>query len=202
MRAPVIVVTGGIASGKTTVAKAIAGGTGTLVDCDRIGHSVLQSESVKKKVIDAFGNEIHASDGKIDRKKLARIVFSSPYELERLNNLIRPELKRTITHNVLSLRKKSKYIVLDAVLFFNYKFRFKVDLVVATYAPVETRIKRLIRRDGITEGEARRRVELQRNLENDWRRADYIIDTDREKSLVIDEAVSLRKKFLKEYFGG
>lgn len=201
MRAPLIAVTGGIASGKTTVAKALAGAGGELIDCDSIGHGVLESESIKRRLIKAFGKEIIESSGTVDRRRLAEIVFSSPHELEKLNRLIKPELKRTITNNVLSLREGAEYIVLDAVLFFKYKFRFKVDLVVATYAPVETRVKRLMRRDGIAEDEAMRRVAIQSDLEEDWKRADYIMNTDKKIDIIIEEAVKLRERFLEEYYG-
>ena len=200
MKTPVIVVTGPIASGKTTVAKTIAGKEGVLVDCDRIGHQVIDREEVKEKLIRFFGKNILDRNGKIVRKKLAEIAFSSPEMIEKLNRAVKPVLKREITSIVLSLKGKNRYIVLDAVLFFKYKFRFKVDLVVATYAPVETRLERLMRRDNLSEREALERIKLQSEFEEDWNLADYVINTDRKIEDVVKEAVYIRDRFLKEYF--
>jgi len=201
LRTPVIVVTGPIASGKTTVAKAIAGRRGVLVDCDRIGHQVIDREEVKSKLIRYFGKGILDKNGKVARKKLAEIAFSSPEMVEKLNRAVKPVLKREITSQVLSLREKNRYIVLDAVLFFKYKFRFKVDLIVVTIASPEIRLKRLMRRDGVDELHARERIEIQSELEEDWSKADYVIDTSKPINEVLAEAERIRERFLARFSG-
>ena len=199
MKAPVIVVTGPIASGKTTVAKVIAGKEGVLVDCDKIGHQVINREEVKIRLTEYFGKDILDKSGRVVRKKLAEIAFSSPRMVAKLNRAVKPVLKREITSIVLSLREKSRYIVLDAVLFFKYKFRFKVDLVVVTMVSPEIRLKRLMRRDGVDEAHARKRIEIQSELEDDWDRADYVVDTSRPLREVLDDAERIRKEFLARF---
>jgi len=201
LKTPVIVVTGPIASGKTTVAKTIAGKEGVLVDCDRIGHQVIDREEVKEKLIRFFGKNILDRNGKIVRKKLAEIAFSSPEMIEKLNRAVKPVLKREITSIVLSLKGKNRYIVLDAVLFFKYKFRFKVDLIVVTIASPEIRLKRLMRRDGVDELHARKRIEIQSGLEDDWSKADYVIDTSKPIKKVMAEAERIREQFLARFSG-
>ncbi|RKZ07877.1 dephospho-CoA kinase [bacterium] len=196
MRAQVIVVTGGIASGKSTVSKAMAGKDGVWIDCDVIAHEVLNKSDAIARIVRVFGKRVLTPQRRISRKKLGRIVFSDRRELEKLNGLIKPFLKRRITDEVMSVRSSSAYIVLDAVLFFQYKFRFKVDGVVWTTAPFEVRLERLMRRDGISRDEAAARIVLHENLVDDWKRADYIINTDRPIDRVERDAVRVRDEIL------
>ena len=86
--------------------------------------------------------------------------------------------------------------MLDAVLLFQYKFRFKVDYVVATRASRGKRIARIMRRDGVSRGEALARIERQRKLESEWAKADVSIATDRKLADVRAEAGRIRDRFL------
>jgi len=178
MRTPVIVVTGGIATGKTTVARMIAGREGRVIDCDVIGHAALESDEVKSGIERIFGRRVITPAGRVSRVKLGRVVFSDGRSLEVLDGVIRPVLKDMIRDEVFALRRTARYIVLDAVLFFQYKFRFKVDFVIRTVASKETRVKRLMARDGMTRKEALERIERQEHLEKGWRRADMTVQTD------------------------
>ena len=101
MRKPVIVVTGGIATGKTTVARALAADRGSVIDCDRIGHEVLDTKDVTRAVARAFGKGILTPSGRISRVKLGRIVFADQSKLDLLNRTIRPFLKRMISAEVM-----------------------------------------------------------------------------------------------------
>ncbi len=201
MRKPVIVVTGGIATGKTTVSRAIAADGGFVVDCDRIGHEALDTKAVTRAVTAAFGKCILTPSGRISRIKLGRIVFADQSELDLLNRTIRPFLKRMISAEVIGRRKSTEYIVLDAVLYFQYKFRFKVDLVVRTVASKETRLERLAKRDGLERGEAQGRIARQESLAAGWRKADISIRTDGPVERVIEKADRIRKRFLYSYLG-
>ncbi len=201
MRKPVIVVTGGIATGKTTVARALAADGGSVVDCDRIGHEALATKAVTRAVTAAFGKSILTPSGRISRIKLGRIVFADQSELDLLNRTIRPFLKRMISAEVMRCRKSDEYIVLDAVLYFQYKFRFKVDLVVRTGASKETRLERLAKRDGLERGEAQDRIARQESLAAGWRKADISIRTDGPVERVIEKADRIRKRFLYSYLG-
>jgi len=202
MRAPVIVVTGGIASGKTTVARAIAGSRGVLIDCDALGHRALGSADVKRRIVAAFGEGVLTRAGRVSRAKLGRLVFADARNMERLNAAIRPRLGRLIAGEVARLGRRAEYIVLDAVLFFQYTFTFKVDRVVLTEAPLETRLRRIMRRDGYSRGEALRRVASQAALEAGWANADVAIDTDRSPAAVARDARRIRDHVLWKHATG
>jgi len=198
MRAPIIGVTGPIASGKTTVARIIAGRRGALIDCDALGARALEAADVRRKLVAAFGARILGPGGRVSRRALARIVFTDDRELSRLDRIVRRRLKKIITDEVLRRRAASPYIVLDAVLLFQYKFRFKVDFAVATRASLGRRIARIVRRDGITRGEALARIERQRGLRDGWAKADVVISTDAPLARVRREAAGIRERFLAE----
>ena len=196
MRRPIIVVTGGIATGKTTVAQMIAGRGGTLIDCDGVGHSALQREEVKKGIERVFGKRVLTPSGNVSRVKLGRIVFADGRMLEELNGLIRPVLEEMIRDEVFQPGRTTGYIVLDAVLFFQYKFRFKVDLVIRTVASRETRAKRLMKRDGMTKKEALERMERQKHLEKGWDMADMAVRTDVPITRLEERISRIRDHFL------
>lgn len=198
MRAPVIAVTGGIGSGKTTVARAIAGSRGSLVDCDSLGHRALEDPDVRRKLVRLFGRGILTPGGRVSRRRLAKTVFSDEPSLRRLNAAIRPRLRSIISREVRCQAARAEYIVLDAVLFFQYRFTFKVDRVVATVAPLETRLRRIMRRDGFSREEALGRIRRQAELERGWKRAEARIDTDRPLPAVKRDARRIRDELLRE----
>ena len=198
---PIIGVTGGIASGKTTVAKLIAGTRGVLIDCDSLGHRALACPDVREKLVAAFGREVLAPSGAVSRKRLSRIVFASDRGIARLNRIIKPRLKRIITEEVLKRRVRARFIVLDAVLLFRYKFRFKVDYVVVARASLETRLKRIMLRDGVSRVEALMRIERQRDLRDAWSRADARVSSDRPLVEVRSEVEAIRDRLLARYDG-
>jgi dephospho-CoA kinase len=196
MRVPVIGVTGSIASGKTTVARLMAGDCGALIDCDELAGRALAAREVRTKLVAAFGARILGPGGHVSRRRLARIVFARDRDIDRLNRIVRPRVKRIITDEVRRRRARAPYIVLDAVLLFQYTFRFKVDFAVATRASGRTRLARIMRRDGISRAEALARIERQRRLEGGWAQADVVISTDRPLARVRRDVVRIRERFL------
>jgi dephospho-CoA kinase len=196
MRTPVIVVTGGIGSGKTTIARIMAGRGGKLIDCDRLAREAYRDERLKEELTETFGTGILTRAGNVSRTRLARLVFSDSSKLDELNRLVKPHVKGIISTEVKRLRREAPYIVLDAVLYFQYTFRFKADLVVRTQAPVETRIKRVMQRDGITRREALMRIERQEPLEGAWSGADMVIETGGSAKSVAQAAAWIRDNFL------
>jgi dephospho-CoA kinase len=196
MRTPIIVVTGGIATGKSTVARMLADRRGTVIDCDAIGHAALESNEVKRDIERFFGPGALTPAGRVSRAKLGRIVFCDGRMLERLNGVIRPVLKKMIEDEVSARRGSAGYIVLDAVLYFQYKFRFKVDLVIRTVASREARIGRLVTRDGMTRMEALERIERQEHLERGWRTADVTVRTGISLPKLRERVSRIRDRFL------
>ena len=198
MKAPLIVVTGPIASGKTTVAKVMAERGGEYVDADAMAHEVLDDPSFAPQLAAEFGGDV-ISGGRVSRLRLAGIVFPDQGKLDRLNALIRPRLKAFAREKLIDLAETADYIVLDAVLFIQYKFRFKADLVVLTDAPEEVRIRRMMRRNGFDRDEAVQRIERQRDLYAGWEKAGVRIDTDAPLPAVRKEAERIRDEFLEKH---
>jgi dephospho-CoA kinase len=198
MRVPVIGITGPIASGKTTVARLIAARGGALIDCDALGARALEATGVRRALIGAFGAGIMTAGGAISRRKLARVVFGSDRNLARLNRIVQPRLKRIIAEEVLRRRAEAPYIVLDAVLLFQYKFKFKIDFIVVTRSSVAKRVARIMRRDGVSRVEALGRIERPKRLKDDWARADVAISTEGSLASVRAEARRIRDRFLAE----
>lgn len=196
MRTPVIGITGPIASGKTTVARIVAAAGGALIDCDALGGRALEDPRVRSAIVAAFGRGVLGPRGAVSRRALGRIVFADDRALERLNRIVRGPLKRIITREVMERRARAPYIVLDAVLLFQYRFRFKVDYAVVTKASRATRLARIMRRDGVSRREALARIERQKGLESGWARADATIATDGSLERVRTEAARIRKRFL------
>ena len=196
MRVPVIGITGPIASGKSTVARVIAARGGALIDCDALGARALDAVDVRRRLVAAFGAGILGPRGSVSRRKLARVVFQSDRNLDRLNEIVRRRLKRIISEEVMRRREDAPYIVLDAVLLFQYTFRFKIDYVIATNSSPARRARRIMRRDGVSRAEALARIERQRKLEEGWRRADVVIGTDRPLTRVRRDAARVRDRFL------
>ena len=137
-------------SGKTTLANDlidIYGGNGIHVDIDKIGHKALTVPEIKKKLIEVFGDI--TTDGEIDRKKLGPIVFSSDTEMDKLTGItweyMEKEIDRIITEN------EDKIVILDWQLLPKSKFLKEADITILLDVDYETRKKRALERDNITE---------------------------------------------------
>ncbi|MBN2071350.1 MAG: dephospho-CoA kinase [Candidatus Krumholzibacteriota bacterium] len=196
MRAPLIVVTGGIGSGKSTVAAILAGKDGKIIDADALAHGVYDDPALKEKLMERFGPGVFTRSGTVSRAKLGRIVFSDLRMMALLDRTVRPFVKELVSKTVRESRSRNKYIVLDAVLYFQYKFRFRADLVVTTRASERTRVKRIVERDKCDASEARRRIETQKGMEDEWNRAGVTIDTDCSRKALLRKTVDIREKFI------
>jgi dephospho-CoA kinase len=196
MKIPLIVITGPIASGKTTVAKIIADRGGVYVDADTLAHAALADPRFIEQLSAEFGSDIIGDDGKVSRLRLAGAVFSEQEKLDRLNEIIKPFVRDLALERLLELEKTARYIVLDAVLFLQYKLSLEADLVVMTDAPEEVRIKRMMRRNGFDRDEAVLRIERQKDLFEEWEKAGLKLDTDIPLAEVKREAARIRDEFL------
>lgn len=172
-------VVGGIAAGKTTVARALARRGGVRIDADRIGHAVLRSPAVRRQLLARFGPGIVGAGGAIDRRRLGRRVFGHPERLRRLNAVAHPEIARRIRRRLESCaRRRVRFVILDAALYFDIDLGIPVDGVLAVVAPRAVRRRRLQRRSGLSEREIERRLASQPRLASWVRRADVVLDTD------------------------
>lgn len=173
----VIGLTGGIACGKTTVAKMFQNLGAYVINADLIGHQLLKDNSnVKRKIIETFGEHTLNDKGEIDRSKLGRIVFNNPEKLKLLNCIVHPIIIDKINTEVVRKLTSSEYkfIVLDVALLIECNMTHNVDYVVLVYADEETQIQRLVQR-GLSKEEAKKRILSQMPFEEKKPFADFVI---------------------------
>ena len=171
----IIGVTGGLATGKTTVADMFAARGAVKIDADEIAHGLLKEDGgIKRKVIALFGKGILA-DGEIDRRKLAGEVFYDRGKLDMLCRALHPVIIRRIKEQ--AERFPASTIVVDAPLLIESRLHEYVDVVIVVIAGYETQIKRARDRK-ISEEEAKNIIDNQMPLSEKVKSADYIIDND------------------------
>jgi dephospho-CoA kinase len=176
----VYAVVGGIAAGKSTVARRLARRYGgACLSADRAGHRALRRPAVRQRLQARFGADIVGPDGAIDRRRLGARVFGRPAALRDLNAIVHPEIARLLRGRLAALRRRGvPFVLLDAALFFEFDLGCDVDAVLAVTAPRGVRRARLQQRDGLAPGAAEARLRSQPGLASWVRRADVRLDTD------------------------
>lgn len=171
----VIGVTGNIASGKTLVSGILAGLGASVIDSDAVYRELVQpGEPLLANLADAFGQEIIAADGSLDRATLGRIVFSDPTELARLDAITHPVIIAEVDRRLDAV--ESGVAVLDAVKLIESGHAERCDVVWLVETSPEEQVTRLMKRNSLPEAEARRRVKAQPSLDAKRARADLVID--------------------------
>ncbi len=176
----VIGLTGGIGSGKSVVSRLLAELGAVIIDADELGHKAYQPNTqVWCDVVAAFGKQVVASDGLIDREKLGEIVFSSPEARARLNQIMHPRIHDMVKARLEKYRQQGAgVVVLEAPLLVEAGWVSLVDEVWVTAASETTVLKRLQERSGLSESESLARMHSQLPCEDRISHADVIIDTD------------------------
>jgi dephospho-CoA kinase len=171
----IIGLTGGIASGKSTVARLFREKGALVLDADLIAHRVIApGKPAFKKAVNYFGLEILNRAGSINRRRLARIVFNSPLKLKKLNALIHPPVIKIINEEVKKWKGK-KIIVIDAPLLIEAGLQRQVDKLVVVSVPRSTQIKRLVKRNRLSLREARLRISSQMPVKDKLKLADEVV---------------------------
>ena len=171
--------TGGIASGKSTVAREFQGLGARIIDADRIGHEVIHSSNpAHREIVRQFGTDILASSGEIDRSRLGRIVFGDAGKLQQLNAIVHPSIIARIEELAAEYcaEDSSSIIVVDAALIFEAGIGGRFTKVVVAWCRPEQQVERLIAKTGVSREAAERRIAAQMPAEAKRRRADYVID--------------------------
>jgi len=176
----VIGLTGGIGSGKSTVAQFLAELGAVILDADKIGHEVFRPDSGGwREIVAAFGKQILASDGNIDRKKLGDIVFGNAESLSRLNQIMHPRMYDVVKAQLEEYRRQGmRVVVLEAALLLETGWTSLVDEVWVTTASESTVLKRLEERTGLSQAESLARIRSQLPSAERARHADVVINTD------------------------
>jgi dephospho-CoA kinase len=176
----VIGLTGGIGSGKSTVAQFLAELGATIIDADAIGLEVFKPETEAwREVVAAFGKQIINTDGTINRKKLGTIVFANPEARARLNQIMHPRIYEMVKAQLEEYQGRGvSVVVLEAPLLVEAGWTSLVDEVWVTTASEDIVFKRLRERTGLSEAESQARIRAQLPAEKRIREADVVIDTD------------------------
>ena len=169
------VITGSIASGKSTVVNLLKERGFSVIDADLIAHE--QLEICKCEIVKAFGEQILDETGRIDRKKLGDTVFNDPKKLKNLEQILHPKIKAEILSKALQLERLGQVYFVDIPLFFEKRERYaEFKNVAVIYAPKELLLSRLISRNRLSLNEAKARVELQMDIEQKKKMAKFVID--------------------------
>jgi dephospho-CoA kinase len=187
--------TGGIGSGKSTVARIFnVLGIPVYSSDDASKRLMNEDEELKKNIIKAFGKETY-SNGKLNRKYLATKAFNDPDRIELLNSLVHPA---TIKDAIAWMGKqKAPYIIKEAALIFESGSDKFLDVVIGVKSPFSLRLERTMKRNNSTIQEVEARMKLQMDEEEKLRLCDYIILND-EQQMLIPQVLLLHKKFLKQ----
>lgn len=176
----VIGLTGGIGSGKSTVSRFLAELGAVILDADEVGHEALKPDTeLWRRVVAAFGRQIVAPDGNIDRKKLGDIVFDNAGSLAQLNRIVHPRMYALVKARLEEYRwRGARVVVLEAPLLMEAGWMPLVDEIWVTTAAEAMVLKRLEGRDGMSPAESLTRIRSQLSSAERVSRADLTIDTD------------------------
>ena len=177
----VVGLTGGLASGKSTVAKMFARLGAKVIDTDRIVHKEMRRTGrCYAPIIRAFGKQVVAKSN-IDRRKLAAVVFSDKRKLKRLERIVHPKVRLGINEELKKYRG-NVIAIIEVPLLFEAGFDRYVDTTIVVMARRNTQIDRSARSLKLTRTEALRRINTQMPLRDKIRRADIIIDNSKTKT--------------------
>ena len=183
VRAPILRVglTGGIAAGKSTVARFLSELGVFVLDADHLAHmATAPGGAAYDDVVAQFGERILDGQGHIDRLRLAQIVFEDTASREALNRLVHPKVRAEADRRIKEYSAKAlmPLAVVDAALLFETGAFRDFDRLIVVHCRRETRIERLIERDGMTPDQAEARIDAQAPTADKLAVANYVIDTD------------------------
>ena len=200
--------TGGIASGKTTVASLLAEHGAFILDADRIGHDLIApGGAAHEGVVARFGPGVVEPDGSISRPRLGAIVFADADARRALDTLVHPHILPKVQRRIADYLETGRALVaiVDAALLVEAGIHHRFDRLVVVRCVRETQIRRLMTRNGMSQEEAERRIDTQAPLEAKLAEADYVVDTDGTMRQTREQFDRLWKDLLADYeakFGG
>lgn len=174
----VFALTGGIGSGKSTVARFIAEAGVPVVDADRLAREVVQpgTEGLAA-IVDAFGPSVLLADGQLDRKQLGSIIFADHKARARLEAILHPRIKHAADQAFAQHGEQGHALVCYEIpLLFETEQNLRYQPIVVVHVPETAQLARVARRDGLDEEEAERRIAAQLPLDTKAEEANYVID--------------------------
>lgn len=175
----IIGLTGGIASGKSTVGRMLVELGARLVDADTVAREIVRpGEPALEAIASLFGQAVLQPDGTLDRAALGNIVFKDPDLLAKLEAITHPAVRKRMWDQIHTYAEAEPngLIIGDVPLLYETKQAELYEGILVVYVPPELQVERLMKRNGMDEEEARRRVSLQMDIEEKRKRADWVID--------------------------
>lgn len=172
--------TGGIGSGKSEAARVLRGLGAVVIDTANLGHEAYRKGApCFDQVVREFGRGITGPDGEIDRKKLGAIVFASPAKLKRLEEIVWPRIAEALRGKLEEARRgRAELAVIDSAMLLEAGWDAYADEVWVVAAPEDQVVARVVKRDGLTEGQVRQRIAAQMPNTERRARAKLIISND------------------------
>lgn len=180
-RMRVVGLTGGIASGKSTVRRVLEEHDVRVLDADAIYHELItpldgEPSSLARQVAERFPGVL-ADDGNLDREALGRVVYASEDERRALEAITHPAVAQEVGRRTQALREAGcSLVIYDVPLLYERRLETGMDGVIVVWVPEAIQIERLVARDGISEDDAGRRLSAQLPLDEKKRRANWVID--------------------------
>lgn len=190
----IVGLTGGIGSGKSTVASVFNQLGVPVYEADLWARNLIDRDDIQSALVELMGEGI-LSSGVIDRKKMASLIFNDKALLARVNGLIHPAVA---THFKNWYREQqSPYVIREAAILFESGSYKDCDKVIVVHAPLEMRIQRVMERNGISREEVMERVNNQWPEEDKLRLADYVVYNDLSRS-VIKQSISIHEDIIRQ----
>ncbi|HCM90289.1 MULTISPECIES: dephospho-CoA kinase [Vagococcus] len=176
----VLGLTGGIASGKSTVSQYFLEKNIPVIDADIIAKEVVEPRTPGlAKVISHFGSSILTESGELDRKKLGEIIFNNEKERVELNHILHGEIEHRVDQLLSEMKQENKpLIIMDIPLLYEVDYQYKCDEVMTVFVSQNTQVKRLMTREELNEEEALERINTQMPLIDKALLSDVIIDNE------------------------
>lgn len=174
----IIGLTGGIASGKSTVSSFLKELGAIIIDADKISREIVEKGKLGlMEIVDEFGEIVLDEKGQLNRKKLGSIVFNNNEALLKLNSITHPKIIKEIENEIIWHKQHSKnsVIIVDAALLIELNLQNLVEETWIVYVPIEIQRDRLINRDNITIEDANKRIGVQLKNEEKLKIADRVI---------------------------
>ena len=180
--------TGGIASGKSTVARELASRGARVIDADKLGHRAYEPGSeAHRQVIAAFGPEVRSPEGLIDRPALGAKVFGKPDQLKRLTDIVWPEIRRLAAAEIAAIRatELSAVVVLEAAVLFEAGWEPLVDEIWVVMVDRDTAVARAVMRGGLSGAQVEARIDAQLTNAERKKRAHVVLDNSGDEAALV-----------------
>lgn len=184
----VLGITGGIATGKSSVVQHFIDLGFPVVDADIIARHLLdQNEQAYNEVVKVFGSEILQENGEINRQALGALVFNHPDKLKQLDELMAPFLQKSILAAIKQASQNQKLVIVDVPLMYEKGYDEWMDQVAVVYCTPNQQLKRLMQRNQLTEKEAKQRMDSQLPIEMKKLLAEVVFDNSNDLTQTIQQ---------------